>query len=105
MSNGAMTFDTKIAVVLRYDLEVWQKLNVTAFLVSGIAGTVDGLMGLPLRVPDPRVRAFILLAWYSATCAVVIRDSCMFPKKGTRWFRSRDSSSFPEIFSAAWRSR
>jgi hypothetical protein len=29
-------FDTKIAVLLREDLEVWQRLNVTSFLVSGI---------------------------------------------------------------------
>jgi len=29
-------FDTKIAVLLRDDLEVWQRLNVTSFLVSGI---------------------------------------------------------------------
>ncbi|MCS5431386.1 DUF2000 family protein, partial [Staphylococcus aureus] len=34
-----MVFDTKIKIVLREDLEVWQKLNVTAFLMSGIAGT------------------------------------------------------------------
>lgn len=32
-----MQFDTKIAVVLREDLPMWQKLNMTAFLVSGIA--------------------------------------------------------------------
>ena len=32
-----MAFDTKIAVLLRDDLETWQRLNVTAFLVSGIA--------------------------------------------------------------------
>ena len=43
----SMTFDTKIAVVLREDLAVWQKLNVTAFLVSGIAGTVEGIIGEP----------------------------------------------------------
>lgn len=30
-------FDTKIAVLLRDDLATWQRLNVTAFLVSGIA--------------------------------------------------------------------
>jgi hypothetical protein len=42
-------FDTKIAVVLRDDLEVWQKTNVTAFLVSGIAGTVPGVVGEPYR--------------------------------------------------------
>jgi len=42
-------FDTKIAVVLRGDLAVWQKTNVTAFLVSGIAGTVGGVVGAPYR--------------------------------------------------------
>ncbi len=40
-----MKFDTKIAVVLRDDLPTWQKLNMTAFLVSGIAGTVEGVVG------------------------------------------------------------
>lgn len=40
-----MTFDSKIAVVLRDDLQTWQKLNVTAFTVSGIAGTVEGILG------------------------------------------------------------
>jgi hypothetical protein len=40
-------FDTKIAVVLREDLEVWQKTNVTAFLVSGIAATVPDAVGEP----------------------------------------------------------
>jgi len=37
--------DTKIAVVVREDLAVWQKLNVTAFTVSGIAATVEGVVG------------------------------------------------------------
>lgn len=35
-------FDTKIAVVVRDDLATWQRLNVTAFLISGVtarAGT------------------------------------------------------------------
>ena len=41
----SMTFDTKIAVVLRNDLPVWQKLNVTAFTISGIAGSVPDIMG------------------------------------------------------------
>lgn len=44
-----MEFDTKIAVILREDLAVWQKTNVTAFLVSGIAGTVPGVVGEPYR--------------------------------------------------------
>jgi hypothetical protein len=42
-------FDTKIAVVLRDDLVTWQKTNVTAFLVSGIAGTVPDVVGEPYR--------------------------------------------------------
>ena len=44
-----MQFDTKIAVVLRDDLAVWQKTNVTAFLVSGIAATTPGVVGEPYR--------------------------------------------------------
>jgi hypothetical protein len=42
-----MQFDTKIAVVIREDLAPWQKINVAAFLVSGIAGTNPGLVGEP----------------------------------------------------------
>lgn len=44
-----MEFDTKIAVVLRDDLAVWQKANVTAFLVSGVAGTSPDTVGEPYR--------------------------------------------------------
>ena len=40
-----MEFDTKVAVVLRDDLAVWQKANVTAFLLSGIAGSNPSLVG------------------------------------------------------------
>jgi hypothetical protein len=35
-------FDTTIAVVIRDDHAAWQKMNVTAFLVSGIAMYADG---------------------------------------------------------------
>lgn len=38
-------FETKIAIVVRDDLAVWQKLNVTAFLTSGIVGSDQGLVG------------------------------------------------------------
>lgn len=41
-----MEFDTKIKIVLRNDLEAWQELNVTAFLMSGIAGT-QNIIGQP----------------------------------------------------------
>jgi hypothetical protein len=40
-----MQFDTKIAVVIRADLEVWQKLNVTAFLAGGIAAAFPECVG------------------------------------------------------------
>jgi len=38
-------FTTKIAIVVREDLAAWQKLNVTAFLASGIAAAVPGCIG------------------------------------------------------------
>jgi hypothetical protein len=37
--------DTKIVVVLREDLPTWQKLNVTAFLASGVAATAHDAIG------------------------------------------------------------
>jgi len=40
-----MNFDTKVAIVVRNDLEVWQKLNVTAFLTSGVVGADASLLG------------------------------------------------------------
>ena len=53
-----MDFDTKIKVILREGLAPWQELNVTAFLISGIAGTqhivgdayvdADGMEYLPM---------------------------------------------------------
>ena len=42
-----MQFDTKIAVVIRTDLEAWQKLNVAAFLASGIAAAFPECIGEP----------------------------------------------------------
>ena len=45
-------FDTKVAVAVRNDLAVWQKLNVVAFLASGIGGSVNGIIGLPYEDAD-----------------------------------------------------
>ena len=45
-------FDTKIAVLLREDLEPWQRLNVTAFLVSGLGTTVPEVVGEPYEDAD-----------------------------------------------------
>lgn len=42
-------FDTKIVVVLREGLAGWQKLNVTAFLTSGIVAQAPAVIGEPYR--------------------------------------------------------
>ena len=43
----ATRFETKIAVALLADLEPWQKLNVTAFLVSGMGNADPACIGAP----------------------------------------------------------
>jgi hypothetical protein len=55
-------FDTKVAVAIREDLAVWQRVNVTAFLISGVVAAAgeqaigedyldaDGNRYLPLLV-------------------------------------------------------
>ncbi|WP_406089355.1 DUF2000 family protein [Streptomyces sp. NBC_01013] len=45
-------FDTKIAVLLRDDLETWQRLNVTAFLVSGLGTAAPEVVGEPYADAD-----------------------------------------------------
>jgi hypothetical protein len=46
-------FDTKVAVVVRDDLAVWQRLNVTAFLISGVvAGATEPVVGEPYEDAD-----------------------------------------------------
>ena len=42
-----MQFDTKVALVIRTDLEAWQKLNVAAFLASGVAAAFPECVGEP----------------------------------------------------------
>jgi hypothetical protein len=43
----SMVFDTKVALLIRDDLAVWQKLNIAAFLATGIAGAAPEAMGEP----------------------------------------------------------
>ncbi|MER6630797.1 DUF2000 domain-containing protein [Streptomyces sp. NPDC000987] len=52
MSEAPIRFDTKIAVLLREDLETWQRLNVTAFLVSGLGTAVPEVVGEPYEDAD-----------------------------------------------------
>jgi hypothetical protein len=40
-----MIFDTKIVIAVRDDIATWQKLNVTAFLAGGLAGSQPELAG------------------------------------------------------------
>ncbi|HWZ20407.1 MAG TPA: DUF2000 family protein [Ktedonobacteraceae bacterium] len=42
-----MLFETKIALVIRDDLVSWQKMNVAAFLASGIAASYPQSIGDP----------------------------------------------------------
>lgn len=49
-----MESENKVAVVVREDLQVWQKMNVTAFTIGGIAG-IPGLLGKPYEDKDGRM--------------------------------------------------
>jgi hypothetical protein len=40
-------FDTKVALVVRDDLATWQKLNVVAFLATGVAAGAPDAIGEP----------------------------------------------------------
>nr|WP_236071139.1 DUF2000 domain-containing protein [Streptomyces polyasparticus] len=51
-TDAPVRFDTKIAVVLRDDLETWQRLNVTAFLVSGLGTEAAEVIGEPYEDAD-----------------------------------------------------
>ncbi|KQV21748.1 MULTISPECIES: DUF2000 domain-containing protein [unclassified Kitasatospora] len=51
-TSDPVRFDTKIAVLLREDLEPWQRLNVTAFLVSGLGTAAPELIGEPYADAD-----------------------------------------------------
>lgn len=50
---GVTDFDTKAAVVVRDDLAVWQRLNVVAFLISGVVGgAAEPVVGEPYEDAD-----------------------------------------------------
>ncbi|HEY2619535.1 MAG TPA: DUF2000 family protein [Acetobacteraceae bacterium] len=53
-------FDTKVAIVVLDELAVWQKLNVTAFLATGIAGSAPEAMGEPYEDASGRLHARLL---------------------------------------------
>jgi hypothetical protein len=49
---STVRFETKIVVVLRADLPAWQKLNMTAFLCSGVAAAAPDSIGEPYADAD-----------------------------------------------------
>ena len=55
-----MVFDTKVAILVLDDLAVWQKLNVTAFLATGIAAAAPEAMGEPYEDAAGRQHARLL---------------------------------------------
>ena len=55
-----MVFDTKVAIAVLDDLPVWQKLNVTAFLATGIAGAAPEALGEPYEDAAGRLHARLL---------------------------------------------
>ncbi len=72
-------FDTKIAIVVRDDLATWQKLNVTAFLMSGIVGAAPEIIGEAYRDADNNayhslcVQPIIVLSADQATLKTIHR--------------------------------
>ena len=74
-------FDTKIAIVLRNNLASWQTLNVTAFLMSGIAGQNPDIIGETYKDKAGNlynalsVQPIIVLSADDATIAAVHRRS------------------------------
>jgi hypothetical protein len=73
-----MRFDTKIVVIVRDDLETWQRLNVTAFLASGIAANPD-LHGEPYADADgtrylPLLRQPVLVMEGDKTVVAAARE-------------------------------
>ncbi|WP_426954904.1 DUF2000 family protein [Muricoccus radiodurans] len=55
-----MVFETKVAILVLEDLAVWQKLNVTAFLATGIAAAAPEALGEPYEDAAGRRHARLL---------------------------------------------
>ncbi len=55
-------FDTKVAVVVRDDLAVWQRINVSSFLISGVTAAVGpGAIGEPYLDADDHAYLALLV--------------------------------------------
>ncbi len=76
-------FDTKVGVVVRDDLAAWQRLNVTAFLISGIVGAADEqVVGEPYLDADgqtylPMLRQPVLIFEASAAKLKTVHERAL----------------------------
>jgi hypothetical protein len=77
-----MRFDTKITILLRDDLLTWQRLNVTAFLASGIA-TDPELIGEPYADADGTA----YLAMFRQPVTVLVGDKAVLKAAHERALR------------------
>jgi hypothetical protein len=78
-------FDTKVAILVLEDLAVWQKLNVTAFLATGIAGAAPEAMGEPYEDAAGRRHARLLgqpMLVFAATPEVMRRAYAQAIERG-----------------------
>ena len=70
---------TKIAIIVRDDLATWQKLNVTAFLMSGVVGAAPEIIGEPYQDAEANsyhslcVQPIIVLSGSSDTLKTIHR--------------------------------
>jgi len=76
--GAVVRFDTRVVVLLRHDLLPWQELNVTAFLMSGIATSAPDLTGEPYRDRDgneylPMLRQPVLILTADAEKLAAVR--------------------------------
>jgi hypothetical protein len=70
------SFETKVAVLVREDLATWQKLNVTAFLATGIASAAPHAIGEPYVDAAGRQHARLLgqpILVFAASPEVLLR--------------------------------
>jgi hypothetical protein len=71
-----MIFETKVAILVLEDLAAWQKLNVTAFLATGVAGAAPEAMGEPYEDAAGRLYARLLgqpIMIYAADASLLAR--------------------------------
>ncbi|HWW60021.1 MAG TPA: DUF2000 domain-containing protein [Thermoanaerobaculia bacterium] len=82
-----MTFDTKVAVLIRDDLLVWQKLNVACFVAGGLVAQFPILAGEPYvdasgRQYGPMIRQPVLV--FSADAAQLTKALQRAEQRGLR---------------------